>query len=122
MKPDRSRVHPPRARRVATPRRGGQTSFSRVRLTVSPENFPVTLYARACVDPTKPACVVPEKLPSGSSARFCIGTLPLASETTPDNRPRALSAERANHHSGGCRGLLVPERSKLPLRAGRWVP
>jgi hypothetical protein len=57
---------------------------------VSPENFPVTLYARASLDPAKPPRVVPENLPSGSSARFSIGTLARASATVPDKRPCLL--------------------------------
>ena len=83
-------------------------SSSRVRLTVSPENFPLTLYARACLDPTKPARVIPEKLPSGSSARFCMGTLDRASETTPDNRTRTLVRRTSQSPQRRAPGIARP--------------
>jgi hypothetical protein len=81
---------PPAARRVAVPWRAGQDWMSRVRSTVSPENLPVTLEARACLDRRRSASVVPEKVPSGISTRFCIGTVVLACETVPESCPRRL--------------------------------
>ena len=78
-------LQPPAARRVAVPWRAGQRSLSKVKLTVSPENLPVIFEGGARLDPDKLACVVPERLPSGISTRFCIGTVARACDTTPDS-------------------------------------
>ena len=88
-------------------------SSSRVRLTVSPENFPLTLYARACLDPTKPARVIPEKLPSGSNARFRIGTLDRASDSTPNNWPRVL-VRRTSQSPQRVPGIARPWTLQIP--------
>src|SRR5215471_1618549 len=77
----------------------------RVRLTVSPENFPLTRYARTCLDPSRPARAVPEKVPSGCSVKFCIGTLDRARETIPDNWPPEL----------------VRRTSQSPQRRAPWI-
>ena len=90
------RAQPPAARRLAEPWRVGQDWMSRVRLTESPENLPVTLEARACLDRRRSASVVPEKVPSGISTRFCIGTVVRACETVPESCPRAL-VRRTSH-------------------------
>src|SRR6516165_11375286 len=105
----------PSARRVAVPWRGAQRSLSKVRLTVSPENCPVTFAGGARRGPDKLACVVPEKLPSGISTKFCIGTAVLrACETVPDNRPPALV--RRTSHSPQRRepGTRVPCTRHVP--------
>jgi len=95
---------------------------SRVRLTVSPENFPVTLYARACLDPARPARVVPEKLPSGSSARSCMGTLDRASETTPDNWPRTLVSRTSQSPYRRLPGIARPCTVQIPSESWWRVP
>jgi hypothetical protein len=105
---------PSPACRMATPWRGGQTSVSRVRLTVSPENFPVTLYARASLDPAKPPRVVPENLPSGSSARFSIGTLARASATVPDKRPCLLVRRTSRSPQCPVPGIARPCTIQIP--------
>ena len=81
---------------MAVPWRAGQDWISKVRLTVSPENLPVTLEARACLDRRRSASVAPEKVPSGISTRFCIGTVVRACETEPDSWPRRL-VRRTSH-------------------------
>ena len=102
------------------PWRGAQRSLSKVRLTVSPENCPVTVAEGARLDPDMLACVVPEKLPSGISIRFCIGTEVLrACETVPDNRPPALV--RRTSHSPHRRepGRRVPRTVQVP--SASWI-
>jgi len=66
------------------PWRGGQCSLLKVRLTVSPENCPLIVEACACLDRAKLAGAVPEKLPSGISTKFRIGTFARACDTSPD--------------------------------------
>ena len=90
LQPLREAHQPPAARRVAVPWRAGQTSVSKVRLRVSPVNRPVILEGCACLDRRKSAAAVPERLPSGISAKFCIGTVVRAWETVPDKRPCAF--------------------------------
>src|SRR6516165_828095 len=110
----------PSARRVAVPWRGAQRSLSKVRLTVSPENCPVTVAGGARLDPDMLACVLPEKLPSAISTRFCIGTAVLrACETEPDNWPPALV--RRTSHSPQKRepGTRVPRTVQVP--SASWI-
>src|SRR5262249_42297935 len=58
---------------------------------------PVTVEGGARLDPDMLAGALPEKLPSGISIRFCIGTAVLrACETVPDNWPPAL-VRRTSH-------------------------
>jgi hypothetical protein len=71
---------------VAVPWRGAQRSLSKVTLTVSPENCPVIVAGGARLDPDLLAGILAEKLPSGISTKFCIGTAVLRPcETVPDN-------------------------------------
>jgi len=105
---------------VAVPWRGAQRSLSKVRLTVSPENCPVTVAEGARLDPDMLACVVPEKLPSGISTKSCIGTAVLrACETVLDNRPPALV--RRTSHSPHRRepGTRVPRTVQVP--SASWI-
>ena len=97
------------------PWRGGQRSLSKVRLTVSPENCPVTVAGGARLDPDMLAGVLPEKVPSGISTKFCIGMAVLrACETVPDNWPPALV--RRTSHSPHRRepGTRVPCTLQVP--------
>ena len=107
-------LQPPDACRMAEPWRGRQRSLSKVRLTVSPENLPVTVAGGARLDPTILAGVVAEKLPSGISTRFCICTVARACDTTPDNCPPALV--RRTSHSPQKRepGTRVPRTVQVP--------
>jgi hypothetical protein len=110
----------PSARRVAVPWRGAQRSLSKVRLTLFPENCPVTVAGGARLDPDMLAGALPEKLPSGISIRFCIGTAVLrACETVPDNWPPALV--RRTSHSPHRRepGTRVPRTVQVP--SASWV-
>jgi hypothetical protein len=98
------------------PWRGGQRSVSSVRLTVSPENCPVILGARANLDRLKPALVVPEKLPSGCSTRSRIRTIARLNQTTPDKRPCllvSLTAQSPQRETGTARPwtLQIPSAS-----------
>ena len=54
------------------------------------ENFPMSFEAGARLLPTNLSGVVPEKLPSGNSTRFCIGTVARPCDTSPNNWPREL--------------------------------
>jgi hypothetical protein len=97
------------------PWRGAQRSLSKVRLTVSPANCPVTVAGGARLDPDMLAGALPEKLPSGISTRFWIGTAALrACETVPDNWPPALV--RRTSHSPHRRepGTRVPRTVQVP--------
>ena len=97
------------------PWRAAQRSLSKVRLTVSPENCPVTVAGGARLDPDMLVGVLPEKLPSGISIRFSIGTVVLrACETMPDNLPPALV--RRTSHSPHRRepGTHVPRTVQVP--------
>jgi hypothetical protein len=110
----------PSARRVAVPWREAQRSLSKVTLTVFPENCPVTVAGGARLDPDMLAGVLPEKLPSGISIRFCIGMAVLrACETVPDNSPPALV--RRTRHSPQKRepGTRVPCTVQIP--SASWI-
>jgi hypothetical protein len=113
-------LQPPVARRVAVPWRGGQRSLSKVKLTVSPENCPVTVAGGARLDPDMLAGVLPEKLPSGISSRSCIGMAVLrACDSVPDNWPPALV--RRTSHSPQKRepGTRVPRTVQVP--SASWI-
>ena len=89
---------------------------------MSAENLPVTVDGGARLDPDTLAGVLPEKLPSGISTKFCIGMAVLrACETVPDNWPPALV--RRTSHSPQKRepGTRVPALSKFRRRVGRLV-
>jgi hypothetical protein len=91
----------------------------RVRLTVSPEKFPLTLYARAGFEPAKAACVVPEKLPSGCSVKFSMGTLALARDTTPDSWPPAFVRRTSQLPQRRRPGIARPCTVQIP--SAGWV-
>lgn len=105
---------PPTARRMAEPWRGGQRALSKVRLTVSPENLPVTFEEGTRLDPTILSGVVPEKLPSGASAKFCIATVARACDTTPDNWPPALVRRTSHSPQKRDPGTRVPCTVQVP--------
>jgi len=101
--------------RVAVPWRGGQRSLSKVTLTVSAENLPVTVDGGARLDPDTLAGVLPEKLPSGISTKFCIGMAVLrACETVPDNWPRALVTRTSHSPQKREPGTRVPCTVQVP--------
>src|SRR5215472_9550464 len=107
-------LQPPDACRMAEPWRGRQRSLSKVRLTVSPENLPVTVAGGARLDPTILAGVVAEKLPSGISTRFCICTVARACDTTPDNCAPALVIRTSHSPQKREPGTRVPCTVQVP--------
>ena len=81
---------------------------------MSRENLPVTFEGGARLDPTMLAGVVPEKLPSGNSARFCIGTVARACATMPENWPRALVRRTSRSPQKRDPGTRVPCTVQVP--------
>ena len=79
----------------------------------------MTFDAGARLLPTNLSGVVPDKLPSGISTRFSIGTVERACSTAPDNWPPALV--RRTSHSPQRRepGIRVPCTVQVP--SASWI-